>query len=454
MRSLPFLLSGLALALALAAAACGGDDAATPFTPTIIPGGGVHDPGIDGTVAVYVVDGDSDAPVAGATALIGGVEVVTDATGLARFDGVTGPQTIAIKAPGYATTMWVGVDGANVTVPIDHTPAPITPPGQALLSGTITGWSALPPPDPQHGRYAFISYSQDPTLGSRANDIMQPPSMGLPAASCSRLPGTSTPCNWRLNARAGAIALGVIVIDVDNRGTGDPTDDAPVVTGYSVTPINVEAGRNQSGLMLNAVPADSGVRPTVDLGTPPPGLTQTAAAISLDLGAAGVLRFGRVDPTRAGAIIPSLALAPGATWELIAVAQEPVADGTAARSIVVRRGLTDPTAFNAGAWLPPPTGLATDRTMVSFTRSRAESPYAVEFIDQALGVEGRKLMSIAILDASSQVGLPTTFAPLGADPLTMTVTNLDAGAIDLRDFEADQLTHDAVGFASETIAVP
>ena len=450
MRSLPFLLSSLALATA----ACGGDDSATPFTPTIIPGGGVHDPGIDGTVAVYVVDGDSDAPVAGALVAVGGVEIATDATGLASFDGVTGPQTITIAAPGYATTMWVGVDGANVTVPIDRTPAPTTPPDQALLSGTISGWSALPPPDPQHGRYAFISYSQDPILGSRANDIMQPPAMGLPASSCSRLPGTSTPCNWRLNARAGTIALGVIVIDVDNRGTGDPNDDAPVVTGYSVTPITVEAGRNQSGLMLNAVPADSGVRPVVDLGTPPPGLTQTAVAISLDLGAAGVLRYGRIDPTRAGAIVPSLALAPGATWEMIAVASEPVADGTAARSIVLRRGLTDPSAFTAGAWLPPPTGLATDRTMVSFTRSRTESPYLVEFFDQALGVEGRKLMTIVILDASSQVALPTRFAPLVADPLTMTVTTLDAGVIDLRDFEADQLSADAVGFATETIAVP
>ncbi|HVV87935.1 MAG TPA: carboxypeptidase-like regulatory domain-containing protein [Kofleriaceae bacterium] len=446
-----------AFLLAAALAACGGDDGGGPtgVTPAIIPGGGVHDPGLDGALNVFVIDHDDGSPLAGAEVRVGATTVTTDATGLAIVDGLTGPQTIAARADGHAPAVWVGADGANVTIPLERTPPDTSRPPSAQLTGSITGWDGLPMPDLNHRQIALIHYAQDPDLAARANTIQQPTAMGsLPAASCLRVRGPSTPCAWKLNARAGAIALGLTLLDVDDRGTPDPGDDATVISGFSVHPITVTAGMNQSGVMLDLPPADSTVRPTVDTGTPPAALTQVGVQIGLDLGAAGVLRFPEVDPTRAGAVIPQLTIAPGATYELLGLAREPVADGTAADSVTLHRGLTDPTTLSAGPWLEPPTALASDRTMVSFTRVRADGPYAVELTDAGLGVEGRPVLSVLILDASSQVALPTDFAPLPADPLTMKVTTVDAGTIDLRNFEIDTVVAHLAGTASDTIALP
>lgn len=453
MRSFPLLLTVLALALA----ACGGgDDGAPPIAPAIIAGGGVHDPGIDGTTNVYVVDSDSDLPIAGAAVQVGTLEGTTDATGLFIASGVSGPQTIVAKAAGHAAAMWVGADGANVTMPLDPSPTPLTRPPQAQLTGSITGWAALPQPDLDRVRVGLIAFAQDPELGSKANDISQPPAMNnVPAAACVRTAVANPPCAWKLNARPGDLALGLIMLEIDTRNTADPSDDATAVTGFAVTPITVVAGVNQAGVMVEPPPADSTVRPTVNLGTPPAALTQVQSVVGLDLGSRGVVRLTMIDPTQAGAVVPSLAIASGSHYELLGLASEPIADGTAAQSIVMRRGLTDVTTLSAGTWLPPPTGLASDRATVSFTRGRPEGPYVVELVNAGLGVEGRKVMSIAVLDGSSQIALPTTFAPLPGDPLTMRVTTLDTGAaLDLRNFEVDTLTRGAVAFAADTIKIP
>src|SRR5262245_54253280 len=96
--SLPSLEGGLMRNLTLAAVlsagllACGGGH---DVDPKIIPGGGIHDPGIDGEVNVFVIDEDTDAPMADATVRVGTIEGVTDSTGLfvASNDDLTGPQT-------------------------------------------------------------------------------------------------------------------------------------------------------------------------------------------------------------------------------------------------------------------------------------------------------------------------------------------------------------------------
>ncbi len=181
----------------------------------------------------------------------------------------------------------------------------------------------------------------------------------------------------------------------------------------------------------------------------------SAGSGARSIGSAGVFRLPGIDPTRGGAVVPSVTVAAGATYELLGVAQEPVADGTAAQSIVLRRGATDPTTLAAGTWLEPPTGLASDRTMVSFVRGAATGPYAVQLDNAGLGVEGRRVMTIAILDGSSTVALPLDRAPLPADPLTMRVTTLDTGAaIDLRDFEVTAVTAQTVAAAVDTIKIP
>src|SRR3954462_9772107 len=98
--SFPALL--LALLASLASGACGGDDGAA--APAIIPGGGVHDPGIDGVVNVFVIDSDTDQPIANATIRVGATEGTTDTTGLLVVKDVTGPQTILTRATGYAAS--------------------------------------------------------------------------------------------------------------------------------------------------------------------------------------------------------------------------------------------------------------------------------------------------------------------------------------------------------------
>src|SRR5262245_47998606 len=90
-------------------AACSND-----VEPRVIPGGGIGGGDIDGEINVYVV-GQDDAPVSGAIVEIEGEQQTTDAKGLVVFTDVEGPQTIAVKATGYRSEVWVGANGANVT---------------------------------------------------------------------------------------------------------------------------------------------------------------------------------------------------------------------------------------------------------------------------------------------------------------------------------------------------
>jgi len=131
MRGLTYLAIGVGLGLA----ACSND-----VDPRVIAGGGVGDGEIDGEVNVYVIDSRTDAPVAGATVAIGETNKTTDAKGLVTFSDVEGAQTIAVKAADYRNTVWVGVNGANVTIPI---PPQTGAPEQATMAGTIAGWSNI-----------------------------------------------------------------------------------------------------------------------------------------------------------------------------------------------------------------------------------------------------------------------------------------------------------------------
>lgn len=445
---------GLGLVLALAAPACGGDDGAPPLAPVMIPGGGVHDPGIDGVANVYVIDADDGAAIAGATVRVGDVEGTTDASGLFIAADVSGPQTVLAKATGHAAAAWIGVDGGNVTVPLARSPVDSTRPPQAQLTGTIDGWESWPSPAVNHSLVAIITYAQDRELGSRANQIQQPASMGpIPASACVRTHGPAGACTWKLNARAGAIALGMIVYDIDSRGTATTADDSSFVAAYAVKPIAVVAGVNQMNVSMASPPTDSKVLAQVDLGTPPAGLGVVGSLVGLDLGAAGVYRLPAPSTGGIGGEIPNRTLANGATYELIAVARQPPATG-AAESIVIHRGQTETTPLTVGAWLPPPTALLADRTMVSFTPGPGGALSVAELVNAGLGVEGRPVMSLVFLDGSSQAALPVDFAPLPVDPMTLKVTAVATGAaLDVRDFTIDDVTEHLVAAASDTLAI-
>jgi hypothetical protein len=454
----PVARAALAVTLAAALPACGGDDdTSVPLAPALIPGGGVHDPGIDGVVNVFVIDADDDTPLADAAVKVGDVEGTTDASGLfvATGPALTGPQAIYARAAGHATAGWLGVDGGNVTIPLARSPADTARPPQAQLTGTIAGWDTLPSPDLNHTRIAIVSYSQDPVLGARGNDLRQPPPVGtLPAASCARPRGPATTCAWKLNARPGDLALGLIMFDFDNRGTANTGDDSMIITGYSLQRLTVVAGVNQSDLALPLPAADSVAQPTLDLGTPPAALTERNAIVGLDLGAAGVWRDGGANATRIGVVVPSLSIAPGSSYEVIAIAREPIADGTAAESVTIERGQTNVDALTAGTWLEPPAAVTADRTMVSFTRS-GSGIHAVELTNAGLGVEGRLVYSLALFDGAAQVALPTAFSPLPTDPMTVKVTALATGEpVAVGDFELDDVSANLTAAASDTVALP
>jgi len=101
----------------------GGDDdgGGNNQTPMLIAGGGVADSPIAGKLFVYVVENNSSTPIAGASVRIETatpMTATTDATGLATFSGVSGKQTITATASGYAAATWIGVAGANATLPL------------------------------------------------------------------------------------------------------------------------------------------------------------------------------------------------------------------------------------------------------------------------------------------------------------------------------------------------
>ena len=442
------------LTLALLAAACGGDDG-NNATPAVIPGGGVHDPGIDGLVNVYAIDSDTDAPIAGASVRVGTIEGTTDATGLFVAKGdLTGPQTIAVKATGYATGVYVGADGANVTAALDRTPASTTAPPQAEISGSVAGWDALPLPAADHLTAALVTYSQSRELGANDNDLAPPPS-GTQVASnvCVKSSQASLPCAWRINARVGTVAVFAIMADIDTQGTAAQDDDVVTVTGFATAPnLVIAAGQAQSNVTLTPLAAGSTTTASVSFGTPPAGLTASLGIVGVDLGAAGVMRVPPLAATATTTVVPSLSAFAGSSYELVALARESATDGTAAESIVLRRGLTSAASLAAGDWLAPPSGLSSDRASASFARVAGASAHVMEFDTSSGGGSANRAMSVVVLDDSATITLPTDFAPLPSGSLTYKVSAFDAGAaFDPRDFAIDDLQDVLVRLSSETI---
>ena len=134
--------------LTLAITGCGDDgaqntpDAAPePPPPRIIEGGGIGDGPIEGVANVYVIDDATRDPISGATVRVGEVEGTTDATGLFVATGVTGKQTVIVKATDHRGEMWIGANGANMTfaLMLDADPNPRS----ATMTGSLS-LSSLP----------------------------------------------------------------------------------------------------------------------------------------------------------------------------------------------------------------------------------------------------------------------------------------------------------------------
>lgn len=407
--------------------------------PRVIPGGGVGDGEIDGEINVHIIDTQTDEPIANATVEVGGTEKDTDENGLVVFEDVEGKQQIAVNADGYRLTVWVGANGANVTIPL--TPDEPATPDQAVLSGTIDSWAQDLPQG--HVKAALVIYSQTDRLGDDANNIPTP-AMGNICFGLAM-------CSWRVNVRTGDVTLAAAIVDRDSQGTpNDESDDTNTIIGWAVKQdITVEDGVDQSGMTLTTVEAGNMEQVTVDVGTAPAALTTVQSLVGVEIGEHEVVQiptFVLEDPTSVLAPKPA-AFTGGTGYRLTAVAQTSMG-GMGPQSILVRQGLSGP-ALEAGEWLVPPTGVSITHTGASFTPSEGARAHLVQWSDSS----GATVLEMLILDGSDEVEVPALVALPSSGIPRGTVQAIGAD-FDLTDFSLDDDNAQLWGIAGQPADIP
>jgi hypothetical protein len=415
--------------------------------PRVIAGGGIGDGAIDGVVNLYVIDDDLRTPIAGAEVLVGDIAGATDADGLFVAEGVVGPQDVVVKATGKRKEMWVGVDGANVTINLH--PDNQAAPASKMLSGAITGYDTVAF-TPGHIKLAFISYSLTDRLGDPANEIVTPTPVGAPFASniCGTAVATD-PCNFSIATRTGKIALFAVIIDLDQNGTpNDDTDDISTVIGFAVRQ-GIDTATASGNQNLTLISAANTQNVTVDFGSPPAGLTQRGAVIGIEVGDEGLISATSAfnftgSPTLK---VPKLTALSGATgYRLTGF----VGDGAAvpAQSVVLRRGLTG-TTLAAGSWLAPPSGLSLKKTGTSsWTNSADATVHSIELTSGS-----SQLLNVSVFDSSrTSFEMPSLIA-LPSGPINAAVNAMGATDFDVTNFSLDTDTDkiDRVGGQATTL---
>ncbi len=456
----------------LLAAGCG--DVTSPAAPHVIPGGGIADGKIVGTLFVYVTDDDSRAPVSSATVRVGAsastsaCEVLTDSTGLATFDAkscpmLKGPVTLTASATGYAASTWIGANGVNLTVPLRAKTRPA--PASASVSGTIAGWDALPAPAANHQRLALIGYSQSRQLGDPANEIMQGTRsvnvmagavtlpINIPANACVRRQETAATvndCNWQLETRAGAQAIYAVILDQDNKGTAIETDDTQTLTGWAIkTNQSFTAAQVATSVSLQII-ADADMQSfTAAFASPPSGMDTVGAFPMLDIGEAGRIPvfFPALDTTHTMTSIPK-ATGPlaGAKYDLLAQAHDGV-DQPEPASLTWLRGVSG-TSADVKSWMLPPTALSTSGGTFSFTPAAGASVHSAEINTAG----GARAWSITIFDGSTSFTLPGLSPdPVPPGSVQFRVSALKIPGINLMDVAFDALQDKLTDISSDAV---
>ncbi len=400
----------------------------------VIPGGGISGGAVDGVVNLYVIDDASRMPVSGATVRVGTVDGTTDATGLFVANGVTGKQDVVVTAEGYRSVLWIGANGANMTIDVNKANPPLP---QATLSGSITGFAQLTVP-PGHLKAAFVTYSQDDLAVDAENNLTTP---GMGNQCVVTTPNTG--CNFQIVTRAGNVSLLAAIVDYDPHGTMTTTDDTMTLLGFATkTGITVTDGQNQSAQDLEILPSNELVTPDIDMGTLPSGLTQSVALVGIELAdGSGVfqLPIGNIFTQ-----VPSLDGFTGGEYRLSAVAQD---TGATQQSIVLRRHQSSVTALAAGTWTPPPANASASRIQASWTPVAGATIHGVEYASGSTGV-----LSITSFDGTSSAMIPDIIT-MPTSSLTVKVQALQADGLDLNDFgiDADREKITAIGVANVTV---
>ncbi|MEO8841166.1 MAG: hypothetical protein ABI591_03260 [Kofleriaceae bacterium] len=406
----------------------------------LIATGGVSNAPLGGTLHVFAVENNSATPIANAAVQVGTLTGKTDASGLATFNdaSLTGKVTITVSAPGHAAATWVGVTGANVTVPLETTPRNVP---TATVTGTITGFDSLGAIPLGHYHLGVVLYSflNDPSAPE--NSLVQPTVSGAPADACvdSSSGGTGS-CSWSLVTRIGPQVHFALILDGDSKFTAsDTSDDTYTLIGYAAgSTVTMATGQTMAGEALTMVPASQNF--AVTFPPAPGGLGTTIAIPELELdGGAGRIVFPvpAVNPghTSTKVITPTGNLA--GHYEVVALAT-PNATATTPYATAFVHNVT--TSAAVPAWLAQPTALAAGATF-SFTGTGA---YVTAQISRAK----QPLWDITILDGSTSFTLPTvTPDPIGSGMTNFGVNLADAPGFDAGSFDVASATASLVRVA-------
>ena len=439
MRSARTLLLG-----ALVLGACG-DGGGSTVDPVLIPGGGASSGPIDGVLHVYVIDKYSDTPVVGASVRVetadpaAPVVVTTDATGLASFPDVQGPQTVTITAAGYRTSTAIGLDAANFTSEIE--PAADPAPQSGHVSGTITGWDDLAAPATNHLSIGIVVFSQTTDFDDPANGVEQP-AEDPPPNACFRTEAAAPPCAWDLDTRVGPQALFAVLADVDTMGTPGDEDNVLTPTGLAYRRgLDVTAGATLTNQDLTIIPEAGFVDMTVGFEAAPAGLTDVGAFAVIRLGDEGQLplAFSAATPEDSTISVPALTGdLSTASFELFATARSE----TASTTVLVPTA--QPGTVAVGPWMATPASPSATAGTYAFQRVPGASVHSVSLSD----ADG-EVWAITILDETTSFTLPALATdPLPTGELTMQVSAIELEGFDPREFRVDEV-RDAIRRSAE-----
>jgi hypothetical protein len=429
-------------------AACGDDSSTMPDThtgnrppPRVIPGGGIGDGAVDGVVNLYVIDEITRSPVADATVRVGSLDGTTDSTGLFVAEGVVGPQTVVAKANGYRSEMWIGANGANMTIALKSSVEP--QPTQASIAGSITGFDTITVPQ-GHNKTAIVSYSDDDKASDAANDIQTPFNQHI--CTTNQQNGT---CNFTVRTRTGTVGLLAAIYDHDTNGTPlNGNDDTFVLIGWAQrTGLNVLNGVDQTGVTLSLVDVGNLGNVSVTFGSPPSGMPNVAGIVGIEVGASGTLQLVPqfLTPTSTMVLAPKLTAFTSATYRLTALANNG-STTTSAGSFKIIRGQTA-TTLDAGAWLDVPASLTLTRTGGTWTAVTGALIQGVEYVQ----TDNTRLLSVTSFDGSTSFTVPDLVA-LPAGTLIARGTAL-IGTLDVTNFSLDNALDKITGFSAQPIQI-
>ncbi len=407
--------------------------------PRTIPGGGVGDGEIDGEVNVTVIDTATDAPIANASVFIGETEKTTDAKGVVTFSDVEGAQDIVVKATDYRSAVWMRVNGANVTIPLE---AHVGAPASATLAGTIAGYDTISVAA-GHAKVVLVTYSQSADLGDDANNLKTPGNTNI----CF-----GDQCNWSVVTRTGSVTVIATIFDRDLKGTpATLEDDTHTVIGYAYKAgVTVADGVNQSGLVLDQVEAGNLETVTIDTGTPPAGLPERLTLVGIEVSNDEVVQLPLFlfFPDATELLVPKRTVFGGnGTYRLSAIAQT-TSGQDGAQSIVLRQGL-ETTALAAGEWLAPPVNLDVTRTTASFDLVSGAVAHSVEWSDAT-----NALLEITVFDAKThQIEVPSAVSLPTSGMLTARVQAIGAD-FDVNNFSLEEDSALLHGLSAQPAIIP